>query len=33
VYARYYGLNVDRGTAAHSIKANEFGFHFGAAFR
>jgi hypothetical protein len=33
VYARYHGLNVDRGTAAHSIKANEFSFHFGAAFR
>ena len=32
VYARYFGVNVDRGTATHSLKANEFSFHFGASF-
>jgi outer membrane protein assembly factor BamB len=32
VYARYFGVNVDRGTAGHSLKANEFSFHFGASF-
>jgi hypothetical protein len=33
VYARYSGLNVDRGTARHSIKASEFTFNFGVTFR
>jgi hypothetical protein len=33
VYARYFGLNVDRGKARHSIKASEFTFSFGMAFR
>jgi hypothetical protein len=33
VYARYFGINVDQGTARHSVKANEFTFNFGVAFR
>jgi hypothetical protein len=33
VYARYFGVNVDRGTARHSLKASEFTFNFGMAFR
>ncbi len=33
VYARYYGVKVDQGTAHHSLKANELSFHFGVAFR
>ena len=33
IYARYFGVNIDRGKAGHSVKANEFSFHFGAAFR
>lgn len=33
VYARYFGVKVDRGEARHSVKANEFAFHFGLAFR
>ena len=33
VYVRYFGLEVDRGTARHSIKASEFTFNFGMAFR
>jgi hypothetical protein len=32
VYARYFGVKVDQGTAGHSVKANEFSFHFGLAF-
>ena len=32
VYARYFGVNIDRGTASHSMKASEFAFHFGMAF-
>ena len=32
VYARYFGVNVDQGTAGHSVKANELSFHFGLAF-
>lgn len=33
VYARYFGVNIDRGTARHSVKASEFTFSFGLAFR
>jgi hypothetical protein len=33
VYARYAGVKVDRGTARHSMKASEFTFNFGMAFR
>jgi hypothetical protein len=33
VYARYFGVNVDRGEARHSIKANEFTFNFGMTFK
>jgi hypothetical protein len=33
VYARYFGVKVDRGTARHSVKANEFTFNFGVTFR
>ncbi len=32
LYARYFGVNVAQGTASHSVKANEFSFHFGVAF-
>ena len=33
VYARYFGVKFDRGTARHSLKASEFTFNFGMAFR
>jgi hypothetical protein len=33
VYARYHGVNVDRGTARHSLKASEFTWNFGVSFR
>jgi hypothetical protein len=33
VYARYSGVKVDSGTARHSVKASEFTFNFGMAFR
>ena len=33
MYVRYFGVNVDRGKAGHSLKANEFTFSFGWAFR
>ena len=33
LYVRYFGVKVDRGTAGHSVKANELSFHFGVAFR
>jgi hypothetical protein len=33
VYARYFGVKVDRGTARHSVKGSEFTFNFGMAFR
>ena len=33
LYARYFGVKVDRGTARHSVKASEFSFNFGVAFR
>ena len=33
LYARDFGLKVDRGTARQSVKANEFSIHFGLAFR
>ena len=29
-HARYFGLNIDRGTARHSVKASEFTFNFGS---
>jgi hypothetical protein len=32
VYARYFGVKIDQGTAKHSVKANEFIFNFGLAF-
>jgi hypothetical protein len=32
VYARYFGVNIDRGKAGHSVKAAEFAFHFGFSF-
>ena len=33
VYARYFGVKVDRGTAAHSVKASEFIVSGGFSFR
>ena len=33
LYARYYGVNINRGEAHHSVKANELSFHFGLALR
>lgn len=33
VYARYFGVKVDRGTARHSVKDSEFTFNFGVSFR
>jgi hypothetical protein len=33
LYARYFGIKVDQGTARHSVKASEFNFNFGWAFR
>ena len=33
LYVRYFGVNVDQGTAHHNLKAAEFSFHFGFAFR
>ena len=33
LYARYYGVNIDRGEARHNLKASEFTFNFGLAFR
>lgn len=32
VYARYFGVKVDRGTAGHSVKANQFVFNLGVTF-
>ena len=32
LYARYFGVKVDRGTARHSVRANEFTFSAGWAF-
>lgn len=32
VYARYFGVKVDRGTARHSVKASEFTFNVGVTF-
>lgn len=32
VYARYFGVNVDQGKAGHSVKTNEWSFHFGVSF-
>jgi len=32
VYARYFGVNIDRGEAGHTVKAVEFAFHFGWSF-
>lgn len=33
VYARYFGVKVDRGTARHTVKASEFTFNLGMSFR
>ena len=33
VYASYHGVNIDQGTAHHSLKANQFIWSFGIAFR
>jgi hypothetical protein len=33
VYARYFGVEIHSGTARHSVKANEFTWNFGWAFR
>src|SRR5215203_418079 len=33
VYVRYFGVKVDRGTARHNIKANEFILSAGVSFR
>ncbi len=33
MYVRYFGVNVDQGTAQHTMKAAEFSLHFGVAFR
>ncbi|HXT69414.1 MAG TPA: PQQ-binding-like beta-propeller repeat protein [Vicinamibacterales bacterium] len=33
LYARYFGVKINQGTARHSVKANEFAFHFGWSFR
>jgi hypothetical protein len=33
LYARYFGVKVDQGTAHHSVKNAEFSFHFGVAIR
>ncbi len=33
LFVRYFGVNVDQGTAHHSVKAAEFSFHFGVSFR
>ncbi len=33
LYARYFGVKIDQGKAAHSVKAAEFSFHVGVAFK
>ena len=33
IYARYFGVKINQGTAKHSVKANEFTFNFGWTFR
>ena len=33
VYARYFDVNVDRGTARQGLTANEWSFHFGLAIK
>jgi hypothetical protein len=33
VYARYFGVKVDQGTARHSVKAGEFTLNVGVAIR
>jgi hypothetical protein len=33
VYARYFGVKVDQGTARHSVKASEFTFNVGLAIK
>jgi hypothetical protein len=33
VYARYFGVRVDQGTARHSVKAGEFTFSVGVAIK
>lgn len=32
VYARYFGVKIDNGTARHSVKANQYNWNFGFAF-
>jgi hypothetical protein len=32
LYARYYGVNIDRGEAGHRVKASKCSFSFGVAF-
>jgi len=32
VYARYFGVKIDHGTANHSVKNSEFTFNFGWSF-
>jgi hypothetical protein len=32
LYARYFGVNIADGTANHSVKANEWSWHFGMTF-
>jgi outer membrane protein assembly factor BamB len=33
VYARYFDVKIDRGTARHSVKAAEYNWNFGVAFK
>ena len=33
VFARYFDVNVDRGTARHGVMANEWSFHFGLSIK
>jgi hypothetical protein len=32
LYARYYGVKIDQGTADHSVKDSEYSWSFGWAF-
>ena len=32
LYGRYFGVNINEGKAANSVKANEFNFNFGVSF-
>jgi hypothetical protein len=33
IYARYFDVKVDQGTARHSVKVSEYNWNFGVAFR